>query len=97
MSAECSCVVFIPRSDRLRAESSACSWITRIHQTQQPRFHHRLVHPGPGESNGKTSGFDVMKGYQSTAKIDNEYYSCTLYQDKNIIFDFGSVLVALFC
>jgi hypothetical protein len=51
----------------------------------------------PGESNGKTSGFDVMKGYQSTAKIDNEYYSCTLYQDKNIIFDLGSVLVALFC
>jgi hypothetical protein len=81
----------------LRAETSACSWITLIHQTQQPRFHRRLVHPGPVKSNGKTLGFDVMKGYQSTAEINNEYYSCTLYEDKNIVFNLGSVLVALFC
>jgi hypothetical protein len=68
-------------------------------------FHRRLVHPGRGESNGngKTLGFDVMitydimKGYQSTAEIDNKYYSRTMYEDKNIIFDLGSVLVALFC
>jgi hypothetical protein len=38
-----------------------------------------------------------MKGYQSTAEIKNEYYSCTLYEDKNIVFNLGSVLVALFC
>lgn len=41
--------------------------------------------------------YNVMKGYQSTAEINNEYHSRTMYEDKNIVFDLKSVLVPLFC